>query len=219
MAQLIITIFTLIASCHIGIRDLDYHDSDSQAQGRKKEGILYAFKSYVGPTGTVNPWKKYWCVLSGGQIHEYVHWKDNMKLNNTIDLKFCTVREARSTDRRFCFEIISTQFKRVYQATSQEEMVQWICVIGNAIESVLNGTSSNDNLVPPYPSSNPDSNTNNSLTLLDDLRSRDSSNLFCADCGAKNPDWCSINLSVLLCIGNNAFLLWIEKSISYCISV
>ena len=27
------------------------------------------------------------------------------------------------------------------------------------------------------------------------------SNKNCADCGAKNPEWCSINLGCILCIG------------------
>jgi hypothetical protein len=128
-----------------GFRDLEYHDhSVILKEGRKKEGFLYAYR---GQGGQSNPWKKLWVVLSSGQIHEYANWKDSMKLNNVIDLKFCTVREARTSDRRFCFEIISTQFKRMYQATSQEEMMQWIYVISNSIESLLNGTSSKDNLV------------------------------------------------------------------------
>jgi hypothetical protein len=29
----------------------------------------------------------------------------------------------------------------------------------------------------------------------------DHSNNYCADCGASNPDWCSLNLGILLCIG------------------
>jgi hypothetical protein len=29
----------------------------------------------------------------------------------------------------------------------------------------------------------------------------DHSNHYCADCGASNPDWCSLNLGILLCIG------------------
>ena len=157
-------------------------------------------------------------MLSGGQIHEHSNWKDNLRVHNTIDLHFSTVREARSTDRRFCFEIISPQSKRVYQALSQEDMVQWIHVISNAIESLLNGTSSKDNLVLAG-SGNGNGNGNGGFfgggrgggehgagagvfpSLLDELRARDPSNLVCADCQARNPDWCSINIGVLICIG------------------
>jgi hypothetical protein len=47
-------------------------------------------------------------------------------------------------------------------------------------------------------SSLPDSEGNTKLLSI--LR-QDNSNHYCVDCGAKNPDWCSLNLGILLCIG------------------
>lgn len=247
-------------------------------------------------------------MLSGGQIHEYSNWKRQLESHiDPINLRFATVREARNSERRFCFEVITPQMRRIYQATSQEEAQSWINTIHNSIESLLNGTSSSsanlkdmmtassstpqsnkrhgrslsgafksgfavvasaaaatsphigkdrkrqsaNNVPPSQPavanilanspsegaellvsaspndrfrwsgfsfghtkslsssahqpnngnylfSALPDSEGN--TRLLSILR-QDTSNHYCADCGAKNPDWCSLNLGILLCIG------------------
>jgi Arf-GAP with SH3 domain, ANK repeat and PH domain-containing protein len=56
-----------------------------------------------------------------------------------IDLRMASVREARNADRRFCFEVITPQFKRVYQATSEDDMNSWITSINNALQSAVEG--------------------------------------------------------------------------------
>lgn len=196
------------------IRDLALQgQSEVASLGRKKEGFLFASKS---TDNSSLKWKKFWCVLSGGQIHEYSHWKDHVKSHHTIDLKFCTAREARNSDRRFSFEIISPKFQRTYQATSAEEMTSWMNVIGNAISSLLKGNSSKDDLLEDFsqPPNSPfvsdaigTGETDNGL--WEALR-QNPSNLECADCRSKDPEWCSINLGILLCIGK--LLLIIECS-------
>ncbi|KAG0243608.1 hypothetical protein BGW41_001819 [Actinomortierella wolfii] len=274
-----------------GIRDLEQQDVDaSQALGRRKEGFLFATSrpsmhsnSTVLEKPSIN-WHKYWCVLSEGHLHEYSHWKKGVTTlhNEPIHLKTATVRASRNQDRRFCFEVITPKFRRVYQAMSAEDMQSWITVISNAIQSLLNGTSSYRNLnistvSPDYqrlltgnggdyvgrPSmeqalmatSLPDSMqermlqpgqaigkkrgasaahglnelvgqmmtmptttaaTNMAINaadanstvdqdqlgirLLDTMRAIHPANNFCAECGAKNPDWCAINLGILICI-------------------
>jgi hypothetical protein len=85
--------------------------------------------------------------LSGGKLHEYSNWKRHLEAHiEPINLRFATVREARNAERRFCFEVITPQLRRIYQATSQEEASSWIGTIHNSIESVLKGTASSANL-------------------------------------------------------------------------
>jgi Arf-GAP/SH3 domain/ANK repeat/PH domain-containing protein len=61
-----------------------------------------------------------------------------------IDLRMASVREARNAERRFCFEIITPQFKRVYQATSEEDLNNWISAINNAVQGAVEGRGMRD---------------------------------------------------------------------------
>lgn len=48
-----------------------------------------------------------------------------------------TVREARSSERRFCLEVVTPVYARVYQAPSEEDMKSWISAISNAVKSTI----------------------------------------------------------------------------------
>lgn len=56
-----------------------------------------------------------------------------------IDLRLASVREARNAERRFCFEVITPHYKRVYQATSEEDMNAWMNALNNALQSAVEG--------------------------------------------------------------------------------
>lgn len=56
-----------------------------------------------------------------------------------IDLRMASVREARSAERRFCFEVITPQYKRVYQAPSEEDMANWINALNSALQNAMEG--------------------------------------------------------------------------------
>jgi Arf-GAP/SH3 domain/ANK repeat/PH domain-containing protein len=70
-----------------------------------------------------------------------------------IDLRVASVREARNADRRFCFEIITPNFTRVYQATSEEDMKSWIYTINNALQSAVEGKGAQGPVSMDSPSS------------------------------------------------------------------
>ncbi|KAK3341596.1 hypothetical protein B0T25DRAFT_594085 [Lasiosphaeria hispida] len=132
-----------------GIRDLEERDPSQVVNSEKnstqrKEGLLWALNR---PGGHVDPrslnkqgWHKFWIVLDQGKLSEYSNWKQRLDLHmDPIDLRLASVREARNAERRFCFEVITPQFKRVYQATSEEDMNSWIMSINNALQSAVEG--------------------------------------------------------------------------------
>ncbi|KAK3094233.1 hypothetical protein LTR53_019559, partial [Teratosphaeriaceae sp. CCFEE 6253] len=108
----------------------------------------------MDPKGVVKPsWHKFWIVLDGGKLSEYINWKDKLDLHmEPIDLRTASVREARSSDRRFCFEVITPQFTRVYQAPSDEDVRMWIAAINNAMQSAFENRGSG---MPTSPSPSP----------------------------------------------------------------
>ncbi|KUI56586.1 Protein csx2 [Cytospora mali] len=133
-----------------GIRDLEERDATyAEVESQRKEGLLWALNR---PGGHVDPrnlnkqgWHKFWIVLDGGKLSEYSNWKQRLDLHmDPIDLRMASVREARGQDRRFCFEVITPQFKRVYQATSEEDMNSWIMAINNALQSAVEGRGLKD---------------------------------------------------------------------------
>lgn len=124
-----------------------------------KEGLLWALSRPGGIQETQNltkqgvKWHKYWVVQDGGKLWEYANWKQGVDLHNEpIDLRVARVREASAADRRFCFEIVTPNYKRVFQATSDEDMKSWISHITRGITSSLENFSNN---APPRQTRSP----------------------------------------------------------------
>ncbi|KAL1896397.1 hypothetical protein Sste5346_004783 [Sporothrix stenoceras] len=133
-----------------GIRDLEERDPAQTAileknGNQRKEGLLWALNrpgGHVDPRSALNKqgWHKFWIVLDQGKLSEYSNWKQKLDLHmDPIDLRMASVREARNAERRFTFEVITPQYKRVYQATSEEDMNSWISSINNALQSAMEG--------------------------------------------------------------------------------
>ena len=130
------------------VRGFKGSDQDSPSDGNcKKEGILYALSRPVshndpGFVSKLN-WHKYWVTVNKNQLCEFSNWKSSMEIHNEpINLQTASVREARSGERRFCFEVITPSFTRIYQATSEEEVASWILAIQRSIEGSLADGSS-----------------------------------------------------------------------------
>lgn len=143
-----------------GIRDLEENNSSAAVNGgqHRKEGLLWALSrpgSHVDPKGlNKTAWHKFWIVLDQGKLSEYVNWKDKLDLHmDPIDLRMASVREARNSDRRFCFEIITPQFTRVYQAPSEDDMKFWIAALNNALQSAFEARDLHQTSPSPSPQS------------------------------------------------------------------
>ncbi|KKK21756.1 ARF GTPase activator (Csx2) [Aspergillus ochraceoroseus] len=134
---------------------------------QRKEGLLWALSrpgSHIDPKGiNKQAWHKFWIVLDQGKLSEYSNWKQKLDLHmEPIDLRMASVREARNAERRFCFEVITPQFKRIYQATSEEDMANWIRAVNNALQSAVEGRS----VYPP-----PVSPDNDTISIRRDIGS------------------------------------------------
>ncbi|KHJ31911.1 putative arf gtpase activator [Erysiphe necator] len=135
-----------------GIRDLEERDRSQIAEkngAQRKEGLLWALSrpgSHSDPRGlNKQAWHKFWTVVDAGKVSEYSNWKQRLDLHREpIDLRVASVREARNAERRFCFEVITPQYKRVYQATTEDDMNCWISAINNAIQSAVEGRDTRD---------------------------------------------------------------------------
>ncbi|CAI6341610.1 unnamed protein product [Periconia digitata] len=138
-----------------GIRDLEDKDpsalvsSDPNSTAHRKEGLLWALSrpgSHADPKGlNKQAWHKFWIVLDQGKMSEYTNWKQNLELHmDPIDLRVASVREARNADRRFCFEVITPQFTRVYQATNEDDMKNWIAAVNNALQTAVESVGKRD---------------------------------------------------------------------------
>ncbi|KAI4601427.1 hypothetical protein KJ359_011556 [Pestalotiopsis sp. 9143b] len=138
-----------------GIRDLEERDLSQslaldKSTSHRKEGLLWALNrpgSHVDPRALTKQqgWHKFWVVLDQGKLSEYSNWKQKLDLHmDPIDLRLASVREARNAERRFCFEVITPHFKRVYQATSDDDMNNWITSINNALQSAVEGRGLRD---------------------------------------------------------------------------
>ncbi|KAJ2854546.1 hypothetical protein J3B02_002622, partial [Coemansia erecta] len=146
----------------------------------------------------------------------------------SLSLATATVRvlapdAKQSSRRRFCFELITPAYHGVFQASSDNEASLWVDVLRRGIEhSLLHGSdpgaSDNTRVLASrfsrlsYFSSSVASLTANASTAsisVAEIQTEDlllpcllqqPGNSVCADCGARQPDWCSLNLGCLICI-------------------
>ena len=154
-----------------GYRDLD--DSQrlttdgSNPTPQRKEGLLWALNKSVSHINPKEAWHKFWVVLDQGRLAEYSNWKDRLDPHgDPIDLRMAAVRPALHADRRFCFEVITPSRKepRVYQATSDEDRINWISSINSAVQSAVEGQAAQ--LTPHKPVSEREGRTRDIGSIL-----------------------------------------------------
>ncbi|KAE9620297.1 putative Arf GTPase activating protein [Lupinus albus] len=137
-----------------------------------------------------------------------------------VDLCTSTIKmDAENTDLRLCFRIISPSKSYTLQAENETDRMDWVNKITGAITTLFNSQF----LQPHYGRlhfENKNSAGGASLTsqsedsnrsLMDGIYSKEvvsvskilrgiPGNDKCAECGAPEPEWASLNLGILLCI-------------------
>jgi len=162
------------------------------------------------------------------KTNEGVTYSTTLERIKICDVVLCTVKEAPQEGPRFCFEVHSPMSLKplVLQARGPLECKKWIDIIRKGIEhQLVSGNSHNIgnaiNRRSPSRSYSGDSMVDESenvdISELHDIDNQGvlgkqstkkttltpkimAANQKCADCGAPNPDWVSLNLGVLMCI-------------------
>jgi len=153
-------------------------------------------------------WNRRWFYLSNNKL---CYSKRNGEDVTVIedDLRICLVRPLTDTDRRFCFEVISPTKSHVLQADSEEQYRIWLASLQQGISSALHeameGESGGSGSIQWEDSDTEEAQDSknrgsqkkerNAAQILDIP-----GNEICADCGAFEPQWASINWGVVLCI-------------------
>ncbi|KAG0615040.1 hypothetical protein M758_5G009800 [Ceratodon purpureus] len=156
-------------------------------------------------------WKRRFFVLdSRGMLYYYrKQWgkatDEKSIAHHTLNLLTSTIKiDAEQSDLRFCFRIISPSKSYTLQAENAIDRMEWMDKITGVISSLLNNqiheqVDGEDVSLSRGASSGALRDQSGQERPLDVLR-RVPGNDACADCGAADPDWASLNLGILLCI-------------------
>ncbi|KAG8048099.1 hypothetical protein GUJ93_ZPchr0008g13791 [Zizania palustris] len=168
--------------------------------------------------------------LFSSHYHGIIHDEKSVAQHTVNLLTSTIKVDAEQSDLRFCFRIISPTKIYTLQAESAIDQMDWIEKITGVIASLLSSqspeqcfllspksgghdcsaseSSSFTSSLELEPSINDDltveGNTGNGTSMKPekpiDLLRKVNGNSICADCGALEPDWASLNLGALLCI-------------------
>ncbi|OQR67036.1 arf-GAP with coiled-coil [Tropilaelaps mercedesae] len=149
------------------------------AGGHQLEG--YLFKR---TTNAFKTWNRRWFVLDHGSLY-YIKRDGDPKDMTVVerDLRLCTVKEVLDGERRFCFEVLSPHKSHALQADSEKAQKMWVEALKQGINNAHNQNGAHVKR----------------LTSSSALRTVPG-NERCVDCGARDPEWASVNLGATLCI-------------------
>ncbi len=170
-------------------------------------GYLWKKNSRVRSSSRRKNWKRRWFSVHGGTLS---YEKYSLPPGSSIlvrNLELCTVCACEApSDYRFSFEIIGpTQRTCRLQAESEVSRQAWMEAIKLEIERVLclelknNHSSSSFNQSPPTPVQKYSTPAIFDMEVAAALQRLTRVNNTCADCGAPDPKWASINLGILIC--------------------
>ncbi|KAK9760597.1 hypothetical protein K7432_015231 [Basidiobolus ranarum] len=166
---------------------------------RIKSGYLFL----KGDQRVMQTWNRYFFSVDDDFLN-YTSRSKERDGNEKINLRLCAVKPSTHSDRRFCFDLISSSRTYILQAENEYDMKEWIQCLHNAINHSFNSVH--------FSTSTPSTKSKDSDTVDDeDNKIQELSPLMekiqlvpgnrkCADCRAPDPLWASINLGVVLCI-------------------
>lgn len=165
------------------------------------------------------PWSRAWLVIDDTKLYfirESGYTSAALEVQVVADTMLASVREAKF-EGPFVFEVAyANKSTFTLQTEGPREYSAWVDAIRSAIEKRLVGGIS----LSPYLQVTSGGNSSLSLTNSssaavaaaasaavmvgkrnDMVEAILLQNPTCAECGKKQPDWCSLNLGILICIG------------------
>eukprot|EP00092_Neocalanus_flemingeri_P015121 GFUD01016338.1.p1 GENE.GFUD01016338.1~~GFUD01016338.1.p1 ORF type:complete len:839 (-),score=276.93 GFUD01016338.1:342-2858(-) len=157
-------------------------------------------------------WNRRWFYLSSNKAYFQLCYSKRNGEDVTViedDLRICLVRPLTDTDRRFCFEVISPTKSHVLQADSEEQYRTWLASlqqgISSALHEAMDGESGGSGSIQWEDSDTEEAQ--DSKARGGQKKDRNAGQILdipgnenCADCGATDPQWASINWGVVVCI-------------------
>eukprot|EP00002_Diphylleia_rotans_P021723 TRINITY_DN4236_c0_g1_i2.p1 TRINITY_DN4236_c0_g1~~TRINITY_DN4236_c0_g1_i2.p1 ORF type:complete len:982 (+),score=173.60 TRINITY_DN4236_c0_g1_i2:43-2988(+) len=162
---------------------------ESSVSSKKVEHEGFLFKK--SRKRSMKEWKRRYFVIKNGKMYYSRNAKQEKESRGVMNLLLTTVKEAYNPDIPNTFEVISNEKSYTLKADSPEEMKEWIATIQNAIAAQLYSQQDTESFSIGMKSQ---------YDSLQILWAHESANMECADCGASDPDWVSINLGCLVCI-------------------
>eukprot|EP01103_Thecamoeba_quadrilineata_P015215 TRINITY_DN4737_c0_g1_i1.p1 TRINITY_DN4737_c0_g1~~TRINITY_DN4737_c0_g1_i1.p1 ORF type:complete len:825 (+),score=171.41 TRINITY_DN4737_c0_g1_i1:43-2475(+) len=121
------------------------------------------------------------------------------------NLVLCSVKFPEELERRFCFELMSPNRTITLQADSQRDLTYWTTAIQNTIVSQIHAQPSRQTplqqkMEKMHQLVATDIRVMDSSSPLVQVQEVDKGNMYCADCGSKEPEWASTPFGVTICI-------------------
>ncbi|KNC46662.1 uncharacterized protein AMSG_03099 [Thecamonas trahens ATCC 50062] len=165
--------------------------ADEVVMTLEEEGVRMGYLK-LQSTSVLKSWIRHFAVLEAGKLAIYKTVHDPVPVFE-LDVQVVNVKNASD----LTFEMIAPDKRYLFQGETQAEVTAWVAAIRDATASQLrNVTSVGKTGTLKRVHSKTKSQINQLIANIWKLPG----NSVCADCFNTKPDWCSINLGILVCI-------------------